>query len=232
MQDDRAESERLLLRLAVGAATRRLYLSYPRMQAAESRPRVPSFYALDVERARVGRVPDFRHLERVAYAAADARLAWPAPVDPATAIDDTEHDLAVLGPLLRAPSGALEGRARYLLKLNPGLRRSLLTRWARWKRPWSRFDGLYGLTPESIDALSTYRPTAKPYSVSALQRFATCPYQFLLSSIYRLEPRKQIESLERLDPLTRGRMFHEVQAEFVRELRRAGRVAGHARPVG
>ena len=220
VQGDRADDERLLLQLAVGAATDRLYLSYPRLQAAESRPRVPSFYALDVERARVGRVPDFRGLERSAYAAADARLAWPAPVDPAAAIDDTEHDLAVLGPLLRDVSGELKGRARYLLKLNPGLRRSLLTRWARWKTRWSRFDGLVDLTPETLGALSSYRPNVKPYSVSALQRFATCPYQFLLSAVYRLEPRKEIQPLERMDALTRGRMFHEVQAEFVRELRR------------
>jgi len=45
-----------------------------------------------------------------------------------------------------------------------------------------------------------------------------CPYQFLLSTIFRLHPRDEIVSLERLDPLTRGRMFHEVQAELVRAL--------------
>ena len=68
--------------------------------------------------------------------------------------------------------------------------------------------------------LAAHRVSARPYSVSALQRFATCPYQFLLSTIYRLEPREEIEPLERMDPLTRGRMFHEVQAEFIRELQR------------
>ena len=36
-----ARTERLLLRLAVGAATERLWLSYPRLDIAESRPRVP-----------------------------------------------------------------------------------------------------------------------------------------------------------------------------------------------
>ena len=45
-----------------------------------------------------------------------------------------------------------------------------------------------------------------------------CPYQFLLSTVFRLQPREEIVSLERLDPLTRGRMFHEVQAELVRAL--------------
>ena len=127
--DDRGGEERLLLRLAVGAATRCLYLSYPRLQLGESRPRVPSFYALDLERARTGRVPDFAVTEREAFRQVDARLAWPAPLDADLAIDDIEHDLSVLGPLLRRRvSLELTGRAHYLLQLNPGLRRSLLTR--------------------------------------------------------------------------------------------------------
>ena len=36
------------------------------------------------------------------------------------------------------------------------------------------------------------------------------PYQFLLSAIYRLEPPPDIEPLQKLDPLTRGSIFHEV----------------------
>jgi len=71
--DDRAAHERLLLRLAVGAATRQLYLSYPRLQLGDSRPRVPSFYALDLERARTGHVPDFAMTERQAFARVGAR---------------------------------------------------------------------------------------------------------------------------------------------------------------
>ena len=218
--DDRAAGERLLLRLAVGAAARRLHVSYSRLELGESRPRVPSFYALDLERARTGRVPDFAIAERVAYERVESRLAWPAPKDPAEAIDDTEHDLAVLGPLLRQQDAPeLRGRARYLLALEPALRRSLLTRWARWTtRAWSRYDGVYRPEAGARAALDAQRLTARPYSVTALQRFAACPYQFLLAAVYRLQPREEIAPLERLDPLTRGRMFHEVQAELVRLL--------------
>ena len=217
--DDRGAEERLLLRLAVGAATRHLYLSYPRLQLGASRPQVPSFYALDLERARTGRVPNFAVTEAEAFRQVDARLAWPAPPNPNLAIDDTEHDLSVLGPLLRRRvSLDLTGRARYLLQLNPGLRRSLLTRWARWRPAWSRYDGVYQPEAAAKAALEAHRLSARPYSVSALQRFATCPYQFLLSTVFRLQPREEIESLERLDPLTRGRMFHEVQADLVRAL--------------
>ena len=224
--DDRAAGERLLLRLAVGAAARRLHLSYSRLELGESRPRVPSFYALDLERARTGRVPDFAITERVAYERVESRLAWPAPKDPAEAIDDVEHDLAVLGPLLRQRNTPeLRGRARYLLALEPALRRSLLSRWARWTtRAWSRYDGLYRPEAGARAALDAHRLTARPYSVTALQRFAACPYQFLLAAIHRLQPREEIEPLERLDPLTRGRMFHEAQAELVRGLEARGRL--------
>ena len=63
MQEDRGQAERLLLRLAVGAATERLWLSYPRVEIAESRPRVPSFYALDIMRAITGRIPKHEELQ-------------------------------------------------------------------------------------------------------------------------------------------------------------------------
>ena len=55
--------------------------------------------------------------------------------------------------------------------------------------------------------------------MSALQKFATCPYQFVLSAIYRFAPNEQPEPLQRLDPLTRGSLFHEVQAKVLRVLR-------------
>lgn len=220
-QPERNAREKLLLRLAVGAATDRVHLSYPRLQASDGRPRVPSFYALDVERARSGVMPSFQAVEERAFLQAGARLAWPAPADAALAIDDAEHDLAILGPLLhRTVTPDIAGRARYLLTLDRGLRRSLLTRWARWKHPWSKYDGLYDLDDDTIAMLAAHRLDARPYSVSSLQRFAVCPYQFLLAAVYRLVPRQEVEPLEKLDPLTRGRMVHEVQAEFMRELKR------------
>jgi CRISPR/Cas system-associated exonuclease Cas4 (RecB family) len=60
--------------------------------------------------------------------------------------------------------------------------------------------------------------TARPYSVSALQNYAYCPYRFLLSAMYHLAPLDEPEPLQQMDPLTRGRLFHEVLAEFFRAL--------------
>jgi ATP-dependent helicase/nuclease subunit B len=220
--ETRAEDERLQLRLAVGAATDRLYLSYPRLELAESRPRVPSFYVLDVMRATTGTIPRYQALSDLAFGNGHASLAWPAPPAPSAAIDDFEHDLATLWPLLRLPASdqtAANGRARYLLELNPALRRSMVERWSRWQRGWSTADGLTRVQPMTAPALAAQRLSARPYSLTALQRFATCPYQFQLAAIYGLAPLDAPAPLQRLDPLTRGSLFHEIQTALFRRLK-------------
>jgi CRISPR/Cas system-associated exonuclease Cas4 (RecB family) len=224
-REARLTAERLLLRIAIGAASERVYFSYPRIDTAESRPRVPSFYALEVARAVTGEVPDHRALASEAAAESGAGLAWPAPRDPRRAIDDLEHDLATLKPLLdsRDPS-TVKGRAHYMLGLNDALRRSVISRWARGRSAWSPSDGLVRAAPPAAPALAANRLGARPYSLSALQRFAVCPYQFLLAAIYRLQPWDEPEPLLRMDPLTRGSLFHKVQAEFYRALEAAGRL--------
>ncbi len=183
---------------------------------------MPSFYAMEVQRALAGRIPDPLTLERHANDVARARLAWPAPDDPARAIDPVEHDLASLGAILRLAPAEARGRARYLLELNDRLARSLRSRWARWRPRFTSYDGIVQLAPGTRDMLFASRLNARAYSVSALQRFAACPYQFYLSAICRLLPREDIAPLERIDPLTRGSLFHQVQAECLRTLQGAG----------
>ncbi len=216
---DLNQREKLLLQVAIGAATERIWVSYPRLEMSRARPRVPSFYALDIERARTGRIPDFREVEWRASEQMTARLVWPAPPDPDLAIDDTEHDLAVLHDLFRRPPDAITGRARYLFHLNDGLHRALIARWARWQKGWSKHDGLYGVSDATRAMLAEQRPSQRAYSCSGLQRFAVCPYQFFLGSVARIHQLDEIPTpIEQLDPLTRGSIFHEVQAEFTRAL--------------
>jgi CRISPR/Cas system-associated exonuclease Cas4 (RecB family) len=223
-QRQRLAAERLLLQLAAGAASERLYVSYPRIELAESRARVPSFYALDVMRAATGRIPDHEWLEERAREAGNATLAWPAPPSPEHALDDQEHDLAVLRRLLDEPDrDAVKGHAHYMLKLNECLRRSVIDRWARGEPRWSVSDGITRASKDIAPVLAGQRLTSRPYSLSALQRFSACPYQFVLAAVYKLQPLEQPEPLQRMDPLTRGSIFHDIQARFFRalELRRA-----------
>jgi hypothetical protein len=116
-RSERSRRERVLLRLAVGAAADRLYVSYPRLDVAEGRARVPSFYALDVLRGATGTIPDLQRLTREAADTGDRTLAWPAPQRPDDAIDAQEHDLSVLRTLLDAADPAsVRGHAQYLLR--------------------------------------------------------------------------------------------------------------------
>src|SRR4029453_15598549 len=62
---------------------------------------------------------------------------------------------------------------------------------------------------------------------------ATCPYQFLLATIYRLEPWDEPEPIVRMDPLTRGSLYHKAQAEFFRAMKASGHlpIARHRLPA-
>ncbi len=217
-QSDRADAEKLHLRLAVGAAVRMLYVSFPTVEIGEGRPRVPSLYALEVWRAMTGRVPSADELQQAAARTSKATLAWPAPDDKNDAIDALEHDLATLRGLVGEPESTARGRAHYILQLNEWLQRSVRERYMRPKKPWSKWDGIVQVTERTKPPLDAVRLGARVYSLSALQRYATCPYQFLLGAIYRLRPAEDLEPLQRMDPLTRGSLFHAVQTEFYRRM--------------
>ena len=115
----------------------------------------------------------------------------------------------------------VKGRAHYMLTLNASLKRSVTERWARARKEWSQYDGLVRVTDATRPFLQKQRLNARPYSVSALQQFAACPYRFFLSAAYRLSPLEEPEPLQRMDPLTKGSLFHQVQAEFFRALQKA-----------
>lgn len=223
LQEQRSRRERLLLRLAVGAAFERLFVSYSRMDLREGRGRVSSFYALDIARVMRGRIPSYEALEREAAQVTGATMAWPAPEDSALAIDALEHDLASIKPLLqhRDPR-AVRGHANYLLQLHPHLARALRARNARWREPWTEADGMWRPDAATLEVLQAHTLTARAYSASALERFAACPYRFYLSGIVKLTPREEPERIEAIDPRTRGTIVHAVYANVLRALHHQG----------
>jgi ATP-dependent helicase/nuclease subunit B len=223
-QDSRVQGHRLALRLAVGAAERHAALSWPRVDVEMARARVPSFYGLEALRAMEGRLPGFDELRGRAEAGGHSRLGWPAPEDPVRAIDDTEYDLAILGRLKEAGAGPSAGAAHYLLEANPHLRRALRARGNRWIRKWTYADGLVAPDADAMAALARHQMGARSYSPTALERFAACPYQFLLQAVHRIEPREEAEALETIDPLTRGALFHQIQFEVLTALRDRGKL--------
>src|SRR5579885_1340644 len=140
--ENRVSAERLALRIAAGAAERRVMFSYPRIDLDQGRPRVPSFYALEILRAAEGRLPGFDELARRSACEQAIRLVWPAPASPEDAIDEAEFDLAVLEKVVDADPETTRGAARYLLDANEYLGRALRARARRWLKRWTPADGL------------------------------------------------------------------------------------------
>ncbi|MFO0760542.1 MAG: PD-(D/E)XK nuclease family protein [Byssovorax sp.] len=220
---ERVAEERLALRLAAGAAEERLLLSYPRVDMDQSRPRVPSFYGLEVIRAAEGRLPGFDELAQRAELRTGARIGWPAPPRIEQSIDDAEYDLAVLETLFHRPEAETVGTAHYLLGQNEHLARALRFRARRWTvKKWHATDGLVDPTGAARAALDRFTLEARAYAVTALQTFASCPYKFFLHAIHRLGHRPSPEGIEEMDPVQRGALMHEALYALLDTLRSEG----------
>jgi ATP-dependent helicase/nuclease subunit B len=216
---DRSAEERLALRIAIGAASRRVVVSYPRLDLDQSRPRTPSFYGLEVLRAAEGELPGFAELARRANITGAARVGWPAPANPIDAIDHAEHDLALLESVLKRPEAETVGTARFLLTANVHLARALRFRGKRWLRKWTEADGIVQPAEQAKHALMAHSLSSRSYSPTGLQNYSACPYRFVLQAIHRLSPREEPAPIEELDPLQKGSLIHEVQFELYSLLR-------------
>ncbi len=222
---ERSEDERLMLRLATGAAERLVSYSYPRVDTDAGRPRTPSFYGLEILRVVRGQLPTYEALKELADRASHARLGWPAPESPEVALDDAEHDLSVLATLLGDDESKNVGAARFLLGGNPHLRRALYARAYRWRKgKYVAQDGLVDVPPLGRPALEAHAIGARSYSPTALQHYAGCPYRFYLSALLKLAPREEPTPLEELDPLQRGTLVHETQYAWLTRMRAEGRL--------
>ncbi|MGI9064871.1 MAG: PD-(D/E)XK nuclease family protein [Pyrinomonadaceae bacterium] len=219
---DQLDLERLALRMAVGGARERVYLSYPRIDMQQSRPRVPSFYALEALRAAEGALPGFEETASRAESATPSRLGWPAPDRPDAAIDEAEYDLALLANLVDSSKKEATGTANYLLTANTHLARALRGRSRRWLRRWTQNDGLVDPDELALRSMAGHQFSTRSFSATALQNFASCPYRFFLSAILRLQLRQEPAAIEVIDPLTRGSLFHETQFEVLTKLKADG----------
>lgn len=223
VRSDLAERERLRLRIAVGAATRRLVLSYSSLNLVEGRPQVPSYYLAETFRAGLGRVPTLAGIHAHANRENQVVRGIRAPRNPSDAIDRREFDLAHVAGALgageeRTPDA---GSAAYLLS-EPALARALRQEYLRRRRKWQSPDGFLLPGPEAIAALEPHRPGNRSFSATGLEAFATCPYQFFLKNLMRLRPVERPEALVHLDPLTRGSLLHDVFFHLGREFRERG----------
>ena len=106
---------------------------------------------------------------------------------------------------------------RIWIGASPGLS---ISRWARGNRAWSTSDGLIRVAPAVRAAIDAQRLHRRPYSLSALQRYATCPYQYFMRYTLRVTPVDDPETIERMDHLERGSLVHSILERFLKQLGR------------
>ena len=214
---DLVDRERLRLRIGVGAATRKLVLSYSSLNLAEGRPLVPSYYLAEAFGAGLGKIPTVGEIRARAARDTGVVRGIRAPRNPSQAIDRREFDLAQVARA-RDRKQAANGTAAYLLS-DPALGRALRQEYMRQQWKWQSPDGFLNPGPDALTALERHRPGNRSFSATGLEAYASCPYQFFLKNLVRLRPIERPEALIHLDPLTRGSLLHEVFFHLGREFR-------------
>ena len=223
LRKDLSEREQLRLRIAVGAPSRRLLLSYSSLEPVEARQQVPSYYLAEAFRAGFGRTPSLAAIRRAAGEQSRVSPGTRAPRHTRYAVDRREYALSRIVAALgrEKPGSAAVGGASWLVS-DPFLARALRREYLRASRRWTAADGFLKPGPEVIRLLENHRPGARSYSATGLQAYAECPYQFYLRNLVGLHPIEVPQAVEVLDPLSRGSLLHEVYFHLGERLRAAG----------
>jgi ATP-dependent helicase/nuclease subunit B len=210
----RLEEEKLLFRLAAGAALDRLVLTFPRLDIATGAERLPSSFLLAAVEALTGRAADFAGLE--GYGGfSRIPLARPAPREPEQALDGVEFDLSAAQQALDAkrPDDIL-----YLKALSPFFGRGLEAEKSRWKtRSFTAHDGI-AASAEALKAARDFSLAGKGVSPTRLETYAACPFKYFLGHILGVEKLVEPERAQSIDPLDRGSLIHRVLYDFYEEL--------------
>lgn len=215
---DRLLAERRAFQRAIGQATERLILSYPRADARTGRERMPSLFFVAAAAAREGRSLGTADLEKIVR----EDIAAETPLE--LTLDRSERDRRRVLTGGREAALAISGGSAFF-------KQSHLSAKARWSPQLTAYDGLVAFAPRdgvtselAAEIARKLDPVTAPGPISAsrLAVFARCGFQYLLQYVLRLEPVEEPEERRRLDPLERGSIFHEVAEEFLRERRDRG----------
>jgi len=222
-----AEEEDLLFHLAVSAATDALVLSWPRLEPATARPRVPSRFALAAVSLLEGRPLDYDALDR-SPVVERVPLGRRFPKDRREALTRDEFDgCSILGALASGDPAEVA----YLVHEEGPLRRGLAMEAARFGTPgFTVYDG----ATDSKEALAAVRALAgisrdgsaldAPVSATSLEDYARCPFAYFVRHLLGVRPLEEPEDAAAPTPLERGELYHAVLDEFLKRSRKAGRI--------
>jgi RecB family exonuclease len=214
--EGRLEEERLLYRLAVGAAKEKLILSFPRIEIGTGKERLPSSFLLASAKALTGESTDFQKFEKFS-GFVRIPLSEIAVKSPERALDEVEFDISTGRQKLeeKKPEALL-----YLQELSPFFGRGLLLEFSRWgKKIFTGFEGVLS-SKEALQILQERHSIFnKSIAPTRLEAYASCPYQYLLSVIMRIEALVEPEKEATINPLDKGTLVHSILWKFFTEFR-------------
>jgi len=214
--------ERLLFRLAVSSASEIAILSFPRLDPATARPRVASYFLLRAMEALTGIPYDYEKLDTSPHVKR-IPLSRRFPKSRRDALTREEFNGC---SVLSAIDTGDPAEIAYLIDGQSRLRRLLEMEETRWKRPFfTRYDGVLS-TEAARDAargLSGYTHDGplpgRTIAATALEEYARCPFRFMMRHVLSIEPLEEPEDPLELPPLDRGRLYHRLLQQFLRDLR-------------
>jgi RecB family exonuclease len=194
--------ERLLFDLTTGIARDQLVLSFPRLDAATARPRLPSSLLLKATGA-----PDFKTLESLPNC---RKIPLGIVTGNATAIDERELDLAALA--------VLGDREPYLAAVSPLLHAGVTAAQRRWReRDLTILDGLIA-APAALALLRDRFGLDKLVtSATALEDFFGCPFYYFQKHVLHLEEWEEPEAALTIDPADLGTLYHRILQVYYRD---------------
>jgi ATP-dependent helicase/DNAse subunit B len=212
----RLDEERLLFRLSAGSARRKVIFTYPRIEVATARERLPSSFLLSAVQCFSGEQVDFSSVERF-QGFERIRLSDLAPRKAEDCLNAVESDLAgAIEALRERDPGGLE----HLRERSPFFRWAVELEEERWgKKVFTCYDGCICDPKARLLLRSDHPITERTVSPTRLETYATCPFQYFLSTVLRIEPIVEPEKVQRISPLDKGELIHLILWEFLTRLK-------------
>ena len=201
----RTAAEMLLFYQVCTRATRRMWLSYPALDA-KAQPLSPSPYLLELERV-CGSIP--RRSEIQLSPVPSSRAFCPRDLRVKAVADALQGDAELLGGLCKHDAGRSSNVLAAL-------------RMAHHRQSGSSFGAYEGVCggSQALSMLSERFGPSKVWSASQLEQYASCPYRFFLERVVGLDALED-PALED-DYALRGRLAHAVIAAVHRRLNELG----------
>ena len=223
LAEQRDAEATLLFAFACEAARDRLLLLAPRTDAATGRPRLPSRFLVRLASAAAARPVGLEEFQSGKPLTGIWRHAGGPPglADGAPWVSRRERDAAVL--LSLSSRGRRASAAAYLATVlaSPRAAERRLGAWRASRSPEPGvWDGLLGAGARA--ALAAHHPFDGELHPTRLERYISCPFVFLLSSVFGLAaPEEPGDSLE-MDAMAFGSLAHAILEDAYSQVIEAG----------